>query len=155
MVSIYGKTEPFIRNVMTLDTCAPIIGSEVMSHKLEEDLLDVNTTIFDRYLSLKKLRRFKDISVVIARDSGSTNQRFQYILKCLFAILFFDLKSFWELFYTPVWRIYFRIYNHVTIRWSTVNRNGPISSVKSIQTSSLDTIFAISIYLICLIELNI
>jgi len=40
MVQNYGKPEPFVRNVMTLDTCAPIVGSEVMSHKLEEDLLD-------------------------------------------------------------------------------------------------------------------
>ena len=41
MVSLYGETEPFIRNIMTLDTCAPIIGSQVMSYKLEDELLDV------------------------------------------------------------------------------------------------------------------
>lgn len=41
MVSLYGQTEPFIRNVMTLDTCAPIAGSEVIPHKTEDHLLDV------------------------------------------------------------------------------------------------------------------
>ena len=59
MVSTYGKTEPFIRNVMTLDTCAPIVGSEVMSHKLEEDLLDVILPTFGRYLTHKKLWQWK------------------------------------------------------------------------------------------------
>ncbi|KAL3312040.1 DNA polymerase delta catalytic subunit [Cichlidogyrus casuarinus] len=29
MVSLYGETRPFIRNVFTLNTCAPIIGSQV------------------------------------------------------------------------------------------------------------------------------
>ncbi len=42
MVALYGKTEPFIRNIMTLDTCAPIVGSEVISNKLEDELLDVS-----------------------------------------------------------------------------------------------------------------
>lgn len=41
MVAYYGQTEPFIRNVMTLDTCAAIVGSEVISHAQETDLLDV------------------------------------------------------------------------------------------------------------------
>ena len=41
MVALYGQTEPFIRNVMVLDTCAPIIGSEVICHQHETDLLDV------------------------------------------------------------------------------------------------------------------
>ena len=41
MVTIYGKTEPFIRNVLTLDTCTPIIGSQVLCHDTEEKMLDV------------------------------------------------------------------------------------------------------------------
>ena len=41
MVALYGQTEPFIRTVMVLDTCAPIIGSEVICHQHETDLLDV------------------------------------------------------------------------------------------------------------------
>lgn len=42
MVALYGQTEPFIRNVMTLDTCAAIVGSQVIEHAKEEDLLDVS-----------------------------------------------------------------------------------------------------------------
>ena len=41
MVATYGKTEPFIRNVLTLDTCTPIIGSQVLCHDTEEKMLDV------------------------------------------------------------------------------------------------------------------
>lgn len=46
MVTLYGKTEPFVRNVMTLDTCASIVGNEVICHTREEDLLDVSLHIF-------------------------------------------------------------------------------------------------------------
>lgn len=41
MVTNQGETTPVVRNVMTLDTCAAIIGSEVMSFKTEQDLLKV------------------------------------------------------------------------------------------------------------------
>nr|BCB92280.1 DNA polymerase delta catalytic subunit [Cyclestheria hislopi] len=40
MVILYGKTEPFIRNVFTLGECAAIIGSDVRSHEKEEELFD-------------------------------------------------------------------------------------------------------------------
>ena len=40
MVIRQGDKEPFIRNVFTLDTCAPIVGSDVISHAKETDLLD-------------------------------------------------------------------------------------------------------------------
>ena len=39
MVTNQGETSPVVRNVMTLDTCAAIIGSEVMSFATEEELL--------------------------------------------------------------------------------------------------------------------
>ncbi|VDP06970.1 unnamed protein product, partial [Soboliphyme baturini] len=39
MVSIQGAKEPFIRNIFTLDTCAPIVGSQVISCSKERDLL--------------------------------------------------------------------------------------------------------------------
>ncbi|KAF8569017.1 hypothetical protein P879_01372 [Paragonimus westermani] len=39
MVSNYGDTTPFIRNVFTLGTCAPIVGSQVICHKTEQELL--------------------------------------------------------------------------------------------------------------------
>ncbi|KAK2726361.1 DNA polymerase delta catalytic subunit-like [Artemia franciscana] len=40
MVIKQGKPEPFIRNVMTLNTCAPIVGSEVMCFDTEDKLLE-------------------------------------------------------------------------------------------------------------------
>jgi len=39
MVVLQGEREPFIRNVFTLDTCAQIVGSQVISCTREEDLL--------------------------------------------------------------------------------------------------------------------
>ena len=41
MVTNQGESSPVVRNVMTLDTCAAIIGSEVMSFKTEQKLLTV------------------------------------------------------------------------------------------------------------------
>lgn len=35
-----GQPEPFLRNVFTLDTCAPIVGSQVLSFKSESKLLE-------------------------------------------------------------------------------------------------------------------
>lgn len=31
MVILQGESEPFLRNVFTLNTCAPIVGCQVMS----------------------------------------------------------------------------------------------------------------------------
>ncbi|KAI8382698.1 probable DNA polymerase delta catalytic subunit [Nakaseomyces glabratus] len=39
VVSTVGEKKPFIRNVFTLDTCAPITGSQVFDNETEEDLL--------------------------------------------------------------------------------------------------------------------
>lgn len=39
VVQINGEKTPFIRNVFTVDTCAPIIGSEVLAHKTEKKML--------------------------------------------------------------------------------------------------------------------
>jgi len=41
MVIKQGDKEPFIKNVFTLDTCAPVVGSEVLSYKKESELLEV------------------------------------------------------------------------------------------------------------------
>lgn len=43
MVTVQGDSKPIVRNVMTLDTCAPIVGSEVMSFKTEVELLRVGS----------------------------------------------------------------------------------------------------------------
>ncbi|OQV18431.1 DNA polymerase delta catalytic subunit [Hypsibius exemplaris] len=40
MVQTLGETQPFIRNVFTLDTCDPIVGSEVLCFTTEEELLN-------------------------------------------------------------------------------------------------------------------
>nr|BAJ78754.1 DNA polymerase delta catalytic subunit [Tenodera aridifolia] len=40
MVIRQGSKEPFIRNVFTLDTCAPIIGSQVLSFAKESEMLE-------------------------------------------------------------------------------------------------------------------
>ena len=41
MVVYQGEKTPFIRNVFTLDSCAPILGSKVYSYKTEKELLQV------------------------------------------------------------------------------------------------------------------
>uniref|UniRef100_A0A915J562 DNA polymerase delta catalytic subunit n=1 Tax=Romanomermis culicivorax TaxID=13658 RepID=A0A915J562_ROMCU len=41
MVVRQGEKEPFIRNVFTLNSCAPIVGSQVVSCKTEDELLDL------------------------------------------------------------------------------------------------------------------
>nr|CAD7459495.1 unnamed protein product [Timema tahoe] len=40
MVVRQGDHEPFIRNVFTLDTCAPIVGSQVLSFTVEREMLE-------------------------------------------------------------------------------------------------------------------
>lgn len=35
----YGELRPFVRNVFTVDSCAPIIGSEILSYAQERDML--------------------------------------------------------------------------------------------------------------------
>ncbi|XP_021342594.1 DNA polymerase delta catalytic subunit-like [Mizuhopecten yessoensis] len=40
MVIRQGDHEPFIRNVFTLNTCAPVIGSQVLCHMKEADMLE-------------------------------------------------------------------------------------------------------------------
>ncbi|EGG04342.1 uncharacterized protein MELLADRAFT_53062 [Melampsora larici-populina 98AG31] len=39
LVTCHGSSTPFIRNVFTLDTCAHIVGSQVIEFKKEEDML--------------------------------------------------------------------------------------------------------------------
>ncbi|KAJ9587970.1 hypothetical protein L9F63_018599 [Diploptera punctata] len=40
MVILQGDREPFLRNVFTLNTCAPIVGCQVLSHATEKELLE-------------------------------------------------------------------------------------------------------------------
>lgn len=48
MVIRQGERDPFIRNVFTLRSCAPVVGSQVISNEKESDLLKV--TIKDYYI---------------------------------------------------------------------------------------------------------
>lgn len=41
MVIRQGETEPFIKNVFTLKSCAPVVGSQVLSYETETELLQV------------------------------------------------------------------------------------------------------------------
>lgn len=43
MVVRQGHHEPFLRNVFTLNTCAPIVGSQVLSFADERELLEVSS----------------------------------------------------------------------------------------------------------------
>ena len=40
LVTVHGQAGPAVKNIMTLDTCAQIIGAEVMSFKTEGQLLN-------------------------------------------------------------------------------------------------------------------
>jgi DNA polymerase delta subunit 1 len=39
LVTLQGSTKPIVRNVMTLKSCSPIVGADVMSFDDERDLL--------------------------------------------------------------------------------------------------------------------
>lgn len=39
LVTLQGSTKPLIRNVMTLNSCSPIVGADVFSHDTEAELL--------------------------------------------------------------------------------------------------------------------
>lgn len=44
MVICQGDKDPFVRNIFTLCTCAPIVGSHVKSYNQEDDMLSVSST---------------------------------------------------------------------------------------------------------------
>lgn len=46
MVKIEGESEPFIRNCFVLNTCAPVVGSDIIECKSEQELLQVFNFIF-------------------------------------------------------------------------------------------------------------
>ena len=39
LVTLQGENEPLIRNVMTLNSCSPIVGVDVMSFDTEREVL--------------------------------------------------------------------------------------------------------------------
>lgn len=82
MVIRQGDTEPFIRNVFTLNTCASIVGSQVLSHKTEVELLnswanfirEVDPDILTGY----NINNF-DIPYLLNRASNLKVQNFEYL----------------------------------------------------------------------------
>jgi hypothetical protein len=66
MVIRQGERDPFIRNVFTFKSCAPIVGAEVLSFETEQELLRVSCLlkklITDLCLVFKS--RFKEWSVL-------------------------------------------------------------------------------------------
>ncbi|KAI9256205.1 DNA polymerase family B-domain-containing protein [Sporodiniella umbellata] len=69
VVQAQGQKKPFIRNIFTLDTCAPIVGSQVLSFKNEKELLEKWSDFF----------RKVDPDVVIGYNT--TNFDFPYLLE--------------------------------------------------------------------------
>lgn len=39
LVTLQGEDQPFVRNVMTLNSCSPIVGVDVLSFDTETDML--------------------------------------------------------------------------------------------------------------------
>jgi hypothetical protein len=54
MVERQGHPEPFLRNVFTLNTCAPIVGCQVLSFKEERELLEVSVVVIKTYINIVK-----------------------------------------------------------------------------------------------------
>lgn len=46
MVKVEGENEPFIRNCFVIGETAPVIGSEIIISKSEEELLNVRGILF-------------------------------------------------------------------------------------------------------------
>lgn len=63
MVTNYGETTPFIRNVFTLNTCAPIVGSQVICHQTEQELLAVSIKLCCIYIYIYAFGLFITVSI--------------------------------------------------------------------------------------------
>ena len=55
MVTVQGEDHPTVRNVMTLNGCAPIVGSEVMSFDNEVQLLRVSFSCLKQTINIQVL----------------------------------------------------------------------------------------------------
>ncbi|KAG7443660.1 uncharacterized protein BT62DRAFT_988235 [Guyanagaster necrorhizus] len=79
MVTRQGESKPFIRNIFTLNSCSPIVGSQVLEHKDESSLL----------LQWRKFVEQVDPDVVIGYNIGGFD--FPYLLDRAKAL---QLKNF-------------------------------------------------------------
>ena len=57
MVICQGDKDPFVRNIFTLHSCAPIVGSHVMPYDREDEMLSVSSTVSPVSLLLLLLRK--------------------------------------------------------------------------------------------------
>jgi DNA polymerase delta subunit 1 len=82
MVIRQGEPEPFLRNVFTLNTCAPIVGSQVLSYPKEGELLDAWAN-FVRELDPDILTGYNinnfDIPYLINRAAHLKVKNFEYL----------------------------------------------------------------------------
>ena len=68
VVTRYGEDKPFVRNVFCLDTCAPIVATQILSYRDEGDMLDAWT----------KFLQIVDPDVIIGYNTS--NFDFPYLL---------------------------------------------------------------------------
>eukprot|EP00057_Strongylocentrotus_purpuratus_P014932 XP_011669406.1 PREDICTED: DNA polymerase delta catalytic subunit [Strongylocentrotus purpuratus] len=82
MVIRQGERDPFIRNIFTLNTCAPIVGSQVMSFKTEHEMLqawaDFVREIDPDILTGYNIQNF-DIPYLINRAAALRLSRFPFL----------------------------------------------------------------------------
>ncbi|KAJ1674834.1 DNA-directed DNA polymerase delta, partial [Spiromyces aspiralis] len=83
MVTIHGEAKPFIRNIFTLNTCASIVGSQILSYDREEDLLlawgDFITKVDPDIIIGYNISNF-DLPYLLDRASALKVDRFAYLL---------------------------------------------------------------------------
>ncbi len=65
MVTVHGESQPFIRNVFTLKSCANIVGSDVYSFETEEELLMAWKDFFVKVVSELLFDDFRLIQMLL------------------------------------------------------------------------------------------
>lgn len=82
MVIRQGEQEPFLRNVFTFKTCAPIVGSQVLSYQTEQELLEAWSD-FVRQLDPDIMTGYNinnfDVPYLIERASHLKVKNFEYL----------------------------------------------------------------------------
>jgi DNA polymerase delta subunit 1 len=82
MVIRQGEQEPFLRNVFTLNTCAPIVGSQVLSYQTEQEMLDAWSS-FVRELDPDILTGYNinnfDVPYLLNRANHLKVKNFEYL----------------------------------------------------------------------------
>lgn len=77
-----GEPEPFLRNVFTLNTCAPIVGSQVLSHQREAEMLEAWSS-FVREVDPDILTGYNinnfDVPYLLNRASHLKVKNFEYL----------------------------------------------------------------------------